>query len=1025
MDDTIDRDLALDPNFGAQAWLDSLAQFSVNANLTIELGIVYGCLHVGYTNLVEERNARGVFVHHKLNEKESAEAGIFAIDTDRAFAAIRNYENQIPGLDSVVGPGGFFQSIRDMQGESKTVPAQRLWTNPETQKLMIDIYDGPDSLKTVNLGNRKLNFYELAPFAINTRNKMRYQPLIRKITLGEFYPPFPDRTPFDSANSLDPDRLDMMLFYMTKSIGEERRITFRQRIDGTNYYDKKNRGAVSAVMRNFVAYLNENLERDTVPWSWNPANGSADMRNPSINNDHADYDAPNMRDVAGKQTISEMPFRELPCGVGFNPKKINERPYYIPESIVEFMPSQMPGPWVAAAARKLVLASEKKLNIGDIEELFAEIDSFLSLLRDAEWSDAYLEGLENRNLPKILTQTGSWTLNPQVTDQRKLLKYPGANAINEFKTNADGGLDLPELGGAIIDNVPAGFANAVGILTLAREDKPGSLWKGIGERAKRVKAIFEELYTITGDRVGATKATDPAYSYPWSAHSGLATFMDAYIEPGAPLFMAIPSDGGSFNGKTVEQKKASKVVNDVNFDGFLNTVINDDLPIGNKERALASVNSRAGYLIAPILYGEPPMKYIDELCVILIEAGGYNLTTLPSEKRILNASAIAANISKEKPENVGAYINSLINASKKLLPDLIADAIKNNPAIMEDKDLLRMTRLRDYEKQSTIKGNVSDGPREKKDGDDEIARKKIAKEVFVGDYKNRPKQYLRTPLTDTPKLREYLRGKSFSYVLPGDRDYFFELPIEIGRLNGDDGRPIASDGDIMKKSKLRNLVSSRPLGATTSLNADNLMDLDKRKWYGKKKKKKTSNDDDDDDDSNIFSTLKSQAQSSSSSSFISNLLNDGASNLGRDFSKNNEFTRKGQEKSYYTESEQRAPEIMEGAYDYHREYMESEVPSKSVRFFYEMILDAPNTLEIHTKLATIGANIVEVMTVRPFIQAFMYAILLCKAGPSTWIYAYGHSSVQVTKELRGLFHNGGIIGICSNHTMLKTTANMK
>ena len=1079
LNDTIDRDLALDPNFGVQAWLDSLAQFSVNATLTIELGIIYAGLHRGYTNIIEERNRRGVFNHHKLNERETNEAGIFAIDATRGFAAIRNYENKIPELDSVIGPAGFSQYIRDLEGETKTVPAQRLWTNPETQKLMIDFYnDGVSTVKTITLGSRKINFYELNPIAINTRNPVRYQPLIRKITIGEFYPPYADETAFDNNTSLDPSRQDIQLIYMNKTMCEERRITLQQRIRNALYYAKD--GRVADYVYGFVNYRNIQHGPDNCPHTWNIANNNKDI-NYNIKNDQADYDTPNVRDVMGKQTIAEMPFRELPWGIGFNPAKMNGKPYYVPKDIGAFMPSQISGEWVHAAAKKMALSSEKKLDVSDIDEMFTNIKSFIEILRDAEWDDAFVEGILDKNLPKILVQTGSWTIKAQLTDRRKLLKYPGSNQVEEFRTNSDGVLDLPDRGGALRSTIPPGYANAVGLMALAREaDRPESLWAEIGKQAKFILRVFTELYNMTNDTVGKTKSIDPAYSYPWSISKGLATFIDSWIDtvfgPSAPLFLGVPDSGNAFNTTTEVQRnkkkedekkgvgKASRVVLDTDFNGVLDkkTLDAQIYLIGMKERALASVNSAVGVKLAPLLYAEKEKKFVPTLCKLIIEFGGYTASGAASTNRISLVSGLAANVIRKlaadppaTDDEIQAYLDGF-TGSKTTINKLLNEAVNQNPDAIVDVTTERMDTLRTYEKKTKVNGELTNElPADK---DDEVLKRKKLGEVFVGNYTEPPMRYLRTPLTDTPKLREYLRNKSFSYVLPGDADYYYELPIEIDRLNEDDGNVEAMDFDEkdyekeLLKSNFFEFTANRTLQSFTNLNnnngsgaagqyqqqQENPTNLDKRTWYGKKKKdkKKKNGWDDSDEDEDIFASLKSKTNvgglsspSPKQSSFISDLLSGGTSNLGRDFSSPSDFTRKSQQRNTASSSpdssssssssnnlEDLTDDLFEGGWEYHREYLKREVTSAAHRFFYRLIIEAPNELDIHLKLASINAHIVNVMIVRPFIQAYVHALLLCKAGPQTWIYAFGHSTVQVTKELRGLFH----IGCGFEHGMIET-----
>ncbi len=1042
--DRIDRDLALDPNFGARAWLDSLTALSTNAQITFQLGIIFGGLHCGYMNMTMDR-VLGRFSHHKLHERVANEFGLFALDAARGFAAIRNYENQIPGLDSVIGPAGFMQSLRDLEGESKTVPAQKLWTNPEDQKLMMTIYDGPDSSKTINLGNRKLNFYELEPFRPNTRSRTRYQPLTRRETFGEFHPPFPERCAADDNRSLDPNQHDIFIFSQSKNSGEEVRISHSQRITGAFYYKsmkKGGRGDPRTEINRFAEYLNDKHEYATSPWTWNPANPNMD-KEALIKNDAGDYDDPDMKVVAGKHKVKEMPYRELTWGIGFNPARARTgRPYYVPIDIVNFMPSQMNGDWIFAAVRKVAQAQEKKLGVSNISELFSSINAVVEILNDADWNDAWVEGYINKNLPKVLEEVGSWKIVAQMTPASKLKKFPGANPVEEFKTNSRGALDLPDRGGSIVGAIPPGMANAVGIIELSyHADDPSSLYKEIGAKCKHVTRIFEEALTVVQQTIGKTKPTDPEYSYPWSAPTALATFMDAFIQPGAPLFLGVPRQGDSYKGgsggsSSIGNKPAESKQNLELWNQILNTdKFPDPDPVKNPEqvridnvvKALASINAIAGAKFVEMdILDKGKDLYRDNLCTLVIAVSGYTQTTV-SAIRIVNASLIVNEVSKrvtkgDSAESIAAFIKTYSDANKTMMNKLLLEIEDIN--VSTDANTVRMSRLKEYEKKLIISGKVGqDLPvrnAEEQKEDEEKIRASLKPESYKGNFSDYPLKYLRTPLTDSPKLREYLSRKKVRYVLPGDEKTFYELPVASGSIKESDFIPKSTK----MKSDITTFVGFRSLQSKLSANSERGSSPSSSSFSNKSKlmDMEVESMDASDDEDGIFRSLKSKRNeyASSKSSFVSNFLS-GFSGLGKDFG-SNDFVKKTRERDYSNVGRSaKVDDVTEDSFsdsaiEYHIDYMNRFISSDAHRFIYQLIIEAPNTIEIHHKLSTIGARIAEVMTIRPFIQATMHPLLLCKAGPETWIYAYGHSTVQVTKELRGIFH----INCEVEHGLVKT-----
>src|SRR6185437_2657395 len=104
------------------------------------------------------------------------------------------------------------------------------------------------------------------------------------------------------------------------------------------------------------------------------------------------------------------------------------------------------------------LKTRDRTGHGDLDIVFARVDQIVELLRNARWTDAYVSRVIDKAVVKMIDADGKVT--PARTSERRLRHFPGAHAVQEFRQNSDGSLDLPDKDATISDvAVPGGYDN--------------------------------------------------------------------------------------------------------------------------------------------------------------------------------------------------------------------------------------------------------------------------------------------------------------------------------------------------------------------------------------------------------------------------------------------------------------------------------------------------------------------------------------------------------------------------------------
>ena len=271
--------------------------------------------------------------------------------------------------------------------------------------------------------------------------------------------------------------------------------------------------------------------------------------------------------------------------------------------------------------------------------------------------------------------------------------------------------------------------------------------------------------------------------------------------------------------------------------------------------------------------------------------------------------------------------------------------------------------------------------------------------TYKANYASKPTKFIRAPITSSPSLREYLREKEFSWVLPSDSESFYATP--------EDHRVITSNSSVCNNPHSNRLELSS-LGRSYVV----LCKMNSRKPGSRSASSTNPNV----RDSELFSPLRSttQTQNRTQLNSMGQFLSMGALR-GEDDCHDNEDPSysnvsrksKAQRQPFITATgdvdllENNLKQTYPGPWKPRLHHIYTQINSEIAQFFALAMLEAPNKLETPVKLSAIGAVLLDAIIIRPFIELRTSAAIAMKAGRSTMITTIGHSHVQVTKESRG------------------------
>lgn len=565
---TIERNLILDPNFGQQIWLKTLAYFVANARLTIDMGIITTLVQTGYENMTRSLVEGSPIDPDKLYFAINNTFLLAAVDPEQFIDSVRNLEAKIPDLDTLIIPAGKSAYLRGVGNDGMTMLVQKLSTDASSNEVMVKFAEGPDSFKTVKLGNRILHIIEFQPFFLGDKEPMRINPLMTRLVIGQFYPPNPFLRPEFCASKkyLCGETTDTTIFQQTKKNSVEQAITLKTRLENAFYWNKHD-GKVSQAAKNFARQQTQTrrLQPGGEPWDWNDANPNYEKRNADVNEETTSNSEPDMAEIACKIDIREMKsWRDEFAGLLYDPET---KTFIIPPHFGDYPRRSIPDDYIKMDAE--ILEAKLKEQTGHSpEESFIQIRKLGERLRDAEWRDDFLYAFLDKNIGRMVAfnQDTGFTIEtvktPLVREEKNSTKngmdrckYASAEIIEEAKGNRFGGWDLPDKPETMLQEYPPGFASGAGIRTLAQEvHKEGSsLWAAVGKEAMEALDFAETLVKFIREYIGKTAAINPRLLAPWYHKTSAVTMLlDRIIGTAGPVHIGIP-DSIQFSDTNVDQ----------------------------------------------------------------------------------------------------------------------------------------------------------------------------------------------------------------------------------------------------------------------------------------------------------------------------------------------------------------------------------------------------------------------------------------------------------------------------------------
>lgn len=1058
----IERDLALDENFGMAYWLDILTQFIRNAILTMKMSVITTLVQVGYTNLTRNQQLGLPLDVHKLYMSESRGFLIMAEDPEAGINMVRDVLPKVK-VNMIIGPANSSRYITKTIGEPMPTKAERFVTDSVTGQAMVRFIEGPISAKTISLGNgHQVDYIEFEPFVLDTQSTMPINPMRTRNTLGQFHPPNPLARADDSVKSTSADSLDMGIFYQTKSIGREDRISMAQRLTNCNYWDKTT-GRVSQVAHAFARDLAKKRSTpDSAPWDWNPRNPN--YRNDAdINKETTNNSEPAMADVECKTNLHDMEsWRSEFVGVTHRP---SDNSYNIPTRFGDYHMRSIPNEWVNKAARQLVAKASERLGIPDLEERFMMVERFANALKHAEWNDAYLFALIDKNAPKMITPDGKggFTLVPDRTPTHRMndsnvareCKYPSraSSGVEEFRQNRFGSLDLPDRdpGAGIRQVYPPGFNNGAGWLTLEQESmkENNSLWLHVGREAAEALNFMRFLLKFIEEFIGdATDVINPKLLGPWHhSESKLAALVDWMIKPSGPVHMGIPDTINYEDAAPENPVKTSKV--SLKNTTLLQATIAETIeeieesiknklprkPITSEERAFSCLGPEAykkmyilklamedanipeallieytkvvhqlyDYIIDLCAYDEasPVDRKNIEVASIIMEAFADRVTTImttPPPTTIVDDDEKKAYTQDAIIKGMKQFIAGLLNerTMSRTYNTLKKAVDAKNGGVCVDYGMGFVEELRRYEDTApAFATTVSKGT-----GQRNIA----AVPIFRADYTAAPTKWLRAPITSSQALRQYLKNKPVPWIIPSDSAQFYERPEEPYVLTSNAAVDVRLHGNNFES------LCSLPRGPLMQAKLNANRGPVNESFSSKSSNFNNEGDDMDLSSGDLFRSLKSTSSRVPKSVPTADRL----FSFGHNYRDDDEISYSDASRKRVVprvssatgeiEVEDALKEEYFGPWQARMRYANHTIKRASDRFFFNAILLAKNRLDTPVRLAAAGAQILDVVVVRPFIETRTDAMIAVLAGQSTMATTFGHPHVQVTKESRGCFH---------------------
>jgi hypothetical protein len=930
---TMSLNLVMDKQKGGQVWTKNLAVLASDAILTLLKEIAYAIYMTGWRNLALENMRATHATLPLLYATETEDFMIFALDPARGFGRIDQISDEI-NANGVLLPSNTREYLKhasigvenntegsiiaELEGEKKAIPRE-----------------GPRSLLTTNTGNgRALNYFQLTPFAVNSRLKEREDPSVTRMTLCNAYPCDPNIS-LDTDVTCEAgcaDVLDTILFDQTENSGDMRHISRKELIRSCFMFGED--GGPSQYIKNLETSLRNDKD---IPWAFKNARGDINEENLSYG-----YNNPHNLFIANEPKLEKLKhFREEFFGLTFDPVTGRRR---IPKLEGDFTLSAKPNALFERNAKLLVKVYEKKYGMN--------LESGISLVEEV---------LDNiRSTPITENYNRAWI------DTNLVYLKGNEKDGDKFPTNEFGALRLPEQSIYDISEYtwPPYYDNGPGLYTLAREaTRTATQWQAAGEKARQAIRALEPLAKFLMGAIGNSEAlTDREVNMDkiQVAVSKLIELIggrQTKVDVGIPLQTLEPKDApketiSEFDKllDNIEKQKLDEVIAAL---GPVNIVPDRTI------QALSSLNAEAYKEVKQLFVNHSRGKdtkedreQMERLVNLILDYTKYPKVEVSAAVGLVSAIAVSFN----KLKNVKEREDLLKEAENmQYLKGLKTRLEKEHKIILSDNVPSFSTTLSERTARPDKSGKSDASLTFKIPTKDNLV--KGDRRIMQANYSGGPIKYLRTNMTSSPNLVQYISRTDDLWVIPTqDRsEALLDKEKEVLSILG-----LYSLGGLMKSF-------DSPMKSTL-------------------------------DSSSSWSS--SSRVSSSSTTSLNNLLNFGAPVPQPSYLKQQPVIKTGTDGLVSIDSVKRryfGP--WRNRWDY-----SNKISSSAVATIFRVLIQAPNHIDTHLNLADYGCELMNFLIFRPFIEFEAKSVVVMNAGPQTMLQPFSRPNLMVTRDERGEVH---------------------
>lgn len=781
---TISVDLARDPNFGLQTWLENLSELNKNLANTLMRACIEEVRDIAYCNMT--RDHEGVFSAERLFAQEAFSTFICANDPNAFYDLLRKMTSEHDGLRLCVMPQLGMRFTRDMSASGSPQPMEAMTLAYNAGARRLEKRARPSVMSTASYrmaSGEWLHMKEVSNMVVNSKDKTPWAPLSTVMTVAQFFEPNTRLGADDRITSTQAGSLDMWITHQTKTRVEIRKLRFRDLLRNCFFFDAKT-GKVSKYVLAYCAQLNSEKQLDGPPAQWRQ--GST-----NVNDDDGDYDVPDQEAKRHVGSLTAMKtFRALSIVAVWDAAQRLYRPAAL---LGDFLKSQLPHRWVMPAVHSLALRFHEETGL-HAATAFAKLKTLRNNIMRTPITAAYLRELINANMLAIVR-------NGARTD----------NGLREFQPDANGSLRLPsnrEGGLTGMKYLPFFWSGAALLSVRDYQLGPESQFYEFWLETREALAPVDLMIDFLRKYLPGTEVVDPKRAKSWflekNAHQ---TFIDTAFPGGVPVFLGEPT-AATFGEGTAAQpskvfsdrlvtlltgtsaaKRAS--VADVTT-GDLIAAIEAGAVVDASIEALACLNFRVADAVKKdlLLVGtgrigdsardQAYRAAVDKLCKFVLTTCGWPKISDNQETNRRIVSAVAAQFFAvlKTAEGLGEdqalatiaqaqeYVTKLMTARgfKAEQAGLVAsDAYKMDDGALADQLLVAVDTA---SRSSATLANRSAAQRRT----DAETRATTAPSVdyFEGAYAAPPTRYLRSPLYASPKLLEFIRETGNAWALPAD-----------------------------------------------------------------------------------------------------------------------------------------------------------------------------------------------------------------------------------------------------------------